>query len=206
MASNPAWRHPLEDWRSAIDGWVARAQGENLLAVDIFYDFARVAGDQDLARALRGHAMAAAAGGTALVRNMAQALEDVTAPLGLFGGIRTVQGRVDLKLHGLFPLVAGARALALKLGSAETSTAARLSAAAEAGSINTADLEGLLEAQALFMDLILKQQILDMKAGGAPGTKIEVAGLSPGRKRLLKLCLKRAADMAVTARAALSRE
>lgn len=124
-----------------------------------------------------------------LPRMMAQELERVRVPLTLFGGFRKRDGRLDLKLDGLFPLVAGARAMALRHGvghdSAATSTAARLEGLAAAGLLGEADLAGLLEARRLFMALILEQQLVDLRAGGAPGTRVELARLSsPVRSRL----------------------
>src|SRR5690606_32195369 len=57
MAMNEAWRRSLADWRRQIDRWVAKAEGESLLNVDIFYDFQPVYGDRALAEALRTHAV-----------------------------------------------------------------------------------------------------------------------------------------------------
>ncbi len=200
MAARPAWRHGLEDWCRTVDSWTARAEGENLLAVDIFYDFRVAHGDVALAERLRAHAMEAARR-PMLTRMMVQELEGKAAPIGLFGNIRTGEGdRLDLKLHGLFPLVAGVRAMALKKGVAATSTAARLEAVAELGVIAEDDRSGLLEARELFMSLILEQQIADMRAGGTPGTKVEIGRLSRPRKRRLKEALRRAAAIAVTSR------
>jgi signal-transduction protein with cAMP-binding, CBS, and nucleotidyltransferase domain len=44
MASNPGWRGNLDQWRRRIDGWVESPSPEDLLWVDIFYDFQPVFG------------------------------------------------------------------------------------------------------------------------------------------------------------------
>jgi DNA polymerase-3 subunit epsilon/CBS domain-containing protein len=121
---------------------------------------------------------------------MAQELEQVRVPLTLFGGFREREGRLDLKLNGLFPLVAGARAMALRHGVAETSTAARLEGLAAAGLLGEADLAGLLEARRLFMTLILEQQLVDLRAGGTPGTRVEVARLASSVRSRLRRALR----------------
>lgn len=198
MASNPQWRRNLAEWERALEDWTRRAEGENLLSVDIFYDFVRVHGEPDLAESLRGLATRAAQR-PMLPRMLAQQLEGIRAPIGVFGSLLGVEGRLDLKMHGLFPIVAGARAMALRHGVAATATADRLRAVAAEGLIGEEDLAGLLEAQELFMTLILEQQLRDLRAGGRAGTRIELARLTPVRRRRLKEALRRAALIAHTA-------
>lgn len=194
MASRPAWRHSLEGWRQTIEGWVQQAEGENLLAVDIFYDFRRVYGDISLADALRESAMAAAAR-PMLPRMMAMELQGRRSPVGLFGGFRTEGGRFDLKLNGLFPIVAGARALALRHGIAETATDARLRAVSGRGLLAEEDLAGLIEAREILTGLMLAQQVRDITAGADPGNRVAVAVLSRSERVRLRRALRRAAAM-----------
>ena len=108
--------------------------------------------------------------------------ETVGSVLGLFGGIRTKKGRLDLKLNGLLPLVSGARVLALKSGSLRTATAERIAEASAAGLIAESDAALLTESHELIMRLILDQQIIDIGQGLAPGSKVEVKRL-PRRTR-----------------------
>ncbi len=190
MAMDPAWRHNLAGWRRRIDGWVGARDGESLLSVDIFYDFAPVEGDRGLAEALRAHAMAVARSSPMFLALLAQELKDMGAPIGLFGRFATENGRVDLKAGGLLPLVSGARVLALKRGVAATATAARLQAAAEAGLLNDADLATLGEAHELLAGLVLDQQIADIAAGLAPSTRVEVKRLTGVERRRLRAALK----------------
>ncbi|MEX0808186.1 MAG: DUF294 nucleotidyltransferase-like domain-containing protein [Dongiaceae bacterium] len=192
MASNPAWRGSLDDWRVRIDGWIARATEENLLSVDIFYDFEPVEGDRALAGTLRKHAAEAGRTRPFLIM-LAKELGAGGSPVGFLGGLKTEDGRIDIKLHGLFPIVAGARVLALKLGSTETSTMARLHTALDAAIITDEDFHALDEAQALFLRLILDQQILDIEAGLAPGVRVDVRRLGGVARRRLKAALRETA-------------
>ncbi|MEX2200404.1 MAG: DUF294 nucleotidyltransferase-like domain-containing protein [Dongiaceae bacterium] len=189
MASNPAWRGSLADWHTRIDGWITRATEENLLSVDIFYDFEPVHGDRALAAKLRDHAAEAGRARPFLVM-LARELGAGGTPLGFFGGLKTEQGRLDLKLHGLFPIVAGARVLALKLGEVQTSTLERLRAATTAGIIAEDDFAALDHAQALFLRLILDQQILDIEAGLAPTVRVDIRRLGGVVRRRLKEALR----------------
>lgn len=195
MAARAEWRHTLAGWRERIARWVARAEGESLLAVDIFFDFAPVAGDTRLAATLRAEATTAARA-PMLLSMLAHELTGFTPPIGLFGRIETEQGRVDLKLNGLHPIVAAARVLALKHGVAETTTAVRLERAHAAGAIPESDLVPIGAAHEFLMRLVLEQQIADLAAGRAPGTKVAVGALSTYRVGQLKDALRRAAAFA----------
>jgi len=190
MASNPAWRGNLADWRNRIDAWVSRATEENLLSVDIFYDFLPVYGDRALAQSLRDHAAEAGRTRPFLVM-LSKELGAGGSPVGFLGGLKTENGRVDVKLHGLFPIVAGARVLALKLGATETATRARPAAALAAGIITEEDFDALERAQALFLRLILDQQIADIEAGQAPTVRVDVRRLGSVARRQLKEALRR---------------
>ncbi|MGH6719533.1 MAG: DUF294 nucleotidyltransferase-like domain-containing protein, partial [Alphaproteobacteria bacterium] len=197
MAARPAWRDTPAGWRDRIAGWVARAAGETVVAVDIFYDFAAVAGDARLADDLRVEAMRAAR--SPMLRKMlALELHGFTAPIGLLGRLGTEQGRLDLKPNGLHPIVAGARVLALGHGIAATATAERLALAHRAGAIEEADLAPVVQAHERFLRLVLEQQIADLAAGVPPSNTVAIARLTPYALDGLKDALRHAASFADT--------
>ncbi len=188
MASNPEWRRSIDDWQMVIAGWATRADGASLLNVDIFFDLVHVHGDRILTDRLRSLALETART-PVLPRMMAEQLQTWVSPRGFLGGLKTKDGRLDLKIGGLFPLVAGARAMALRHGIEATSTAMRLAALVELGKIARADLLAFTEAHEVFLDLMVRQQIRDLEAGVPPGPGIDVAQLSPRQKRSLRRCL-----------------
>ncbi len=203
MAAKPAWRHTLADWGRLIDSWTTAPQPERLLSIDIFYDFVPVAGDLALASALAELARRAALQ-PALTKVMALQIARPAPPLGLLGGFRTQDGRIDLKLNGLYPLVAGARTLALADGVAARGTLPRLAAARAAGRLNDSDHDHWVDDLLLFQDLILRQQVADLGAGRAPGSRVVVEGLAPARQAALKAALKRVTQVAETVTDALT--
>lgn len=197
MASNPAWRHGLEGWRAQLRRWVGSAGPQDLLEVDVFFDFIPVFGDRALADALRAEALEVARD-IGFLKNLGAELERASAPLGLFGGFRTEDGRVDLKLGALWPVVAGARVLALRHGVAATGTLARLAVAGEGDGAALGDLFTLAAR------LTLDQQIADAATGAAPGPRVDVTRLDRPTRRRLREALKAVALVPEVVRAGLS--
>jgi len=190
MASNPAWRHGLEQWRAQVARWIDRPEGESLLSVDIFYDFRRAHGDPALADALRAAAAAMAASTPSFLRLLAKEAGEAGSALTMLGRFRAEEGRIDLKKGGLFPIVAFARVAALRHGILETATADRLAGAAKAGAIQEEEAQRLRQAQETLLRFVLEQQLADIAAGIAPSTRVELQRLSRRDRALLKETLK----------------
>jgi CBS domain-containing protein len=189
MAREPAFRGALSTWRRRIDGWIAKTRPEDLLAVDIFFDFRAVAGDMALAERLRGEALAAAARTPTLAKLLAAELEGWGPPLGMFGGWQLVNGRVDLKRGGVFPIVAAARCLKLRHGLGGASTPERLAAAREAALGSPQDLIALDTAHGLVLDALLRQQLADIASGHPPSNLVDPALLGKASAERLRSSL-----------------
>jgi CBS domain-containing protein len=190
MARNPEWRHTREGWRQQVDQWISRKEGESLLNIDIFFDLQPVHGDFALAEDLRAYALRAAAGAPLFLRLLAADLERMRAPIGFFGQIRVKNGRFDIKMGGLFPLVTAARVLAIRNRVAALSTAERLAALVAHNALGAADAERLGGAHRLLTEIHLEQQIADFGAGHPPGNLVDPRRLPSARRRLLKQALQ----------------
>jgi signal-transduction protein with cAMP-binding, CBS, and nucleotidyltransferase domain len=103
----------------------------------------------------------------------------------MLGRFRTENGRIDLKKTGLFGVVTTARVLAIRHHLLERATPARLAAIAALGRGGADDLDAMARAQALFLDLILAQQLEDMRAGLPPGNKVAVKRLAREQRSAL---------------------
>jgi DNA polymerase-3 subunit epsilon/CBS domain-containing protein len=178
MAKNPAFRGSLATWRARVAGWISRTTPDDLLAVDIFFDFRAVHGDTALATALKSDATEAAARGQTLAKLLGEEVGRYQPPLNLFGGLKLEEGRVDLKKGGLFAAVAAARCLALRHGLPERSTPARLAAIRARGIGSDADLAKVAAAHALVVGALLEQQLIDIAAGRAPSNLVAPATLA----------------------------
>lgn len=186
MARNPGFRGSIADWRGRIADWVGRTRPEDLLAVDIFFDFRAVHGDMELADTLFAEAYEAAHGAPMLAKLLAEEIGGHSPPLTLFGGLRLTEGRVDLKLGGLFPVVAAARCLALRHDIRLRSTRERLQALRERKIGAGEDLERWLDAHGVILDAILRQQIIDLAAGRPPGSRVDPSILGKAGQARLK--------------------
>jgi signal-transduction protein with cAMP-binding, CBS, and nucleotidyltransferase domain len=189
MASNRNLRHNPAGWRNNLDAWFERPEPRAILNADIFYDFTPVAGDFALATDLRTYAMRVRHA-RLFLNLMAQEFGDKSAALGWFGRFKTRKGRIDLKVGGLFPIVAGGRVLALRLGRADLSSRERWAAAHTAGIIEEDDLVRLLDAHEMILELILDQQLADLAKGQAAGSQVEVRRLLELEQDRLKQALR----------------
>lgn len=186
MAGRPDWNGTLDAWRQRIRGWTETVDPQDLLAVDIFFDFRFVEGDAALAATLRREALAAAHEALPMIKLLANQIGSWSPPVGFLGRIQAEDGRADLKRGGLFPVVALARCLALSHGIAHRNTADRLRALREMQIGADRDLAMLEEAQAALAGFILRQQLTDIAEGLPPSTSVELRRLSKAEQGELR--------------------
>ncbi len=189
MARNAGWRGSVATWKARIDDWVLRSSPADLLNVDIFFDERAVHGETALARELFDHAFAAGRDQRHFPVLLGERIAQTGTPFTLLGGIRTQDGRIDLKRHGLFPIVSFARAVAIRHDLRHRGTRTRLEAAIAQEIGNADELRALLDAQALFLTLMLAQQSRDLAEGIPVSNKVATGGLGRDRTDALKRAL-----------------
>ncbi|MHA1530017.1 MAG: DUF294 nucleotidyltransferase-like domain-containing protein [Alphaproteobacteria bacterium] len=205
MARNRAWRKRLAGWRAQVDAWVASPKPENLLNVDIFFDFAPVLGSDALAWELRAHALDDAKRARVLIRALAENAGGHGVTLGMFGGFRKDKnGRTDLKAGALLALVSGARVMALAHHVGATATPERLMRASEKAGAGAADARMLVDIHEMVLRLILTQQIEDIAAGIPPSNTVDTARLGRDQRKTLKHAVERLDVMAEMVRGMLA--
>ena len=176
MAKNAAWRRSEAAWRKEIESWVNRQDPDSLLYIDIFYDAVTVYGDEDLGRRVWEHAFDLGSRSPSFLRALEGTIAGWQPPLGLLGGFQTGSDeRVDLKLRGLFPIVAAARILAIKSNAFARSTTERLQQAAGAETISEEAAQSLQRAYLTILTAILRQQLEDVEQGRSPGPRVDPA-------------------------------
>lgn len=194
MAMNPLWRKTLPQWQRQFDYWAYRRAGAALLFSDIAFDFRAAAGDPAPAEALREHLGQLLKASPALLAAMAAQNQSLTVGLTLWGGFTDDEPgpgtRTDFKLHGLMPLVAAARLMALRDAVAETGTVERLAALATRGTLRAAEAAELIGAFDLLLDTVLRQQLTDHAAGLPPGNLVDTEPLPKAERARLRDALK----------------
>jgi DNA polymerase-3 subunit epsilon/CBS domain-containing protein len=190
MARNPQWRGSLATWRERIGGWIGRTNPQDLLSVDIFFDMRAVQGDAGLCANIWRYAFDIARDQTVFAKLLVEAAGTVERGLGLFGGFRTTEGRIDLKKTGLFGIVTAARALAIRHHLLEHSTRARLIGIKTLAIGAAGDLDALIAAQETLLDLLLAQQVEDLECGRPPSNAVAVKRLSARDRERLRSALE----------------
>lgn len=206
MASNALFRGSLATWRERVGTWLTRASPEDLLAVDILFDFRAVHGQRALAAALFTQAWAAAGRReTGFLKQLAENAGETVSMVGFLGRIRIDQdGRIDLKRAVLKGLVTAARVLALHQGVATHATADRLAGLISFGTMSRVDLGALDHDHELVLRLILDQQLEDIKAGAPPDNRVLLHRIAKKDRDALKDALNRQTQLADMLRSALS--
>jgi CBS domain-containing protein len=195
MARNPQWRGSVATWHTRIGKWIQRSNPKDLLSVDIFFDLRGVHGDASLANRLHKDAFDAADGQWAFAKLLAESAGSIEPGLNFIGRFRTTEGRIDLKKAGLFGIVTSARTLAICHHVVERSTPARLAGIKALGLGGAHDLDALVEAQGVFLELLLDQQIEDMDHGAPASNAVAIKRLSQRDRDRLRSALHSVAQL-----------
>lgn len=155
MATNPACRGSVSEWRARFQGWVVRADPKTLMEAATFFDLRAAAGDPALVSGLKLHIGQLVGAHHRFLPYLAREVFAAPPPLGLLRGIIAERdGRFDLKGRGTRAIIAAARVLALDVGDRSSGTLDRLRAvgAAEPG------LADLCAAAQAAMRLLLRHR------------------------------------------------
>ena len=185
MSNNPKWCRSLSGWRKAVDGWVTHTTPEDMLSVDIFFDFQPVHGDMHLAAKLQKAILVAQTRQVAFLKSLAGNVNGGSAGVSVFGKFKTESGRFNVKRHLLLSLIETLRVLSVSRGIDKKSSAARAEALHHSGTVPP-EVPLLAEDIHFAIKLVLRQQIEDISVGLSPGTGIKVSNLSANEQRLLK--------------------
>ncbi len=185
MARN--WNGTLVDWTRRFEEWVDEPSPEALLRAAIFFDFRRVAGTLDVSP-LDG-ILAGAAQKPAFVRFLARAALEFKPPPLL---VLTLRGKstVDLKLHGIAPIVLLARCYGLEIGGGDRNTVARLERAAKEGRLPEDTFAAAAEAYRFLLGLRLRLQLERIAKGEPPSSAVPLAELTPIERSHVKDALR----------------
>jgi DNA polymerase-3 subunit epsilon/CBS domain-containing protein len=190
MAVDSDWRQSVRGWKRRIGEWVARSRPRDLLNVDIFFDLLPVHGTAALADEIWRHAYETGGRAADFAKLLAEAGAGFEPPISLFGGFRSAEGRVDLKLGGLLPIVSSARVLSIRHHVLARSTPERIAGVRALDLGAASDLDQLIRVHRLIIDCLLRQQLEDIEAGVPPSNRVDVRRLSRPQRSELRDALK----------------
>ena len=185
MSRNDEWCRSLAEWRQAIGRWVRRGHPRDLLNVDIFFDFEPVYGSAALAGQLQTALCGRATRRSDFLKLLSRNVAGHAGGRTFLGGLRTENGRFNMKRHLSLPLVETLRVLAISRGITVRSSAERAAALAARDDIPP-EVGRLGEDVAVVLRLVLRQQIADIAAGRQPGNEVDLKRLSASETGLVK--------------------
>jgi len=191
MASNPKWRQPLATWKKYFNQWITVPEEMALMHANIFFDLRCVYGDSGLVDELKESIRGDAKRNELFLALMAKNAMNFQPPLGFFRQFVLEKSgehknTLDIKKHGIMPIVEIARIRALAAGEIRITTRNRLRAAAAAGEITEPDAASLIDALDFIEKLRVEHQNRQLHAGKRPDNHLSPADLSSLVRQNLK--------------------
>ncbi|HEY6005648.1 MAG TPA: DUF294 nucleotidyltransferase-like domain-containing protein [Anaeromyxobacter sp.] len=178
------WHGPLSEWKQRFEGWIDVPTPQALLVASIFFDFRRVGGTLDLEPLevlLEG-----AARRTPFLRLLAADALGMHPPPMLLLRLRGESSVVDLKAHGISPIVALARRFGLEARARTRGTIARLERAVRAGLLEAEAGATISETYRFLLGLRLRLQLRMAAEGASITSKVRLAELGEIERSRLK--------------------
>jgi CBS domain-containing protein len=182
MVTNPLWCQSLATFRETVGHWLYGAEPDGKMNLAIFLDARAVSGDATLLTNAREHALKLAIGSNTFVGQMASAINQFSEPpSGWWNRLTHLQFKepetFDLKKIGTFPIVHGARVLALDHRIDALGTVERLQAMANEFHVAPALVRDLIETLHMLMALKLRNNLRQISLGQPVSNLVELSSL-----------------------------
>jgi CBS domain-containing protein len=182
MVTNPSWCQSLTSFRQTIGRWLYGADPEGQMNLAIFMDARAVAGDASLLANLRDDALTMTIGSETFIAIMTSAIDQFQEPSSAWWNLLPLlhsrePETFDLKKIGTFPIVHGARALALEYRLEALGTVERLQALANLQVLPAALVRDLVETLRMLMTLKLRNNLRQRALGQTISNLVELSSL-----------------------------
>ncbi len=183
MAENEDMRRSLDGWVARFRAWMADPGVEGSVFASILFDYRHVAGPLAVVPQLDDMLRTASEHPTFL-RHLSHRALDERPPTGFFRHLVVEArgehaGTLDVKRRGIMLITELARGFALRAGSVQKETLARLGAAASSGLLDGDLARGLEEAFRLLWELRLEHQVARVRQGLDPDDHVDPGSLGP---------------------------
>ncbi len=199
MAKNPRWNLSQSKWRDQFIYWVHNADPQQLLELNMLFDFRAVSGEKQFARDLRTWVFEQMQEYPLFFLHFAQNALLYKPPLSLLGNIQatsTDDGRKAVSLkEALMPIVNFARLYALKNQIDSTNTLDRLAELRERGIITSESYEQIVPDYETLMRIRLQRQANAMEENHKPSNLILPQQLTSAEEMKLKRLFSATEDL-----------
>ncbi len=211
MATNPLWRKSLPEWKEQVQNWITNFNEQNLIYIDMLYDFRSVYGKPELAEDLRNFIFEKLVD-KKILKLLFKNEEDRRAGLTFFGGFRLEKndkenkGLLNLKGAGTLPLVESVRIYSIKYQINENSTSARIEELKKKKIFTDDEADFFQSAHRFLTFILLKEQVASAKEGKPIKNFIDPKELLQRERDLLKIYLKKINELKIRVRGDISEE
>jgi len=207
MASNPQWRRPVQSWRANFLDWIERTDHKTVTLAANFFDMRTVWGDEPLRARLMAEILPRCVGQKVFQAYLAGHALGNQPPLGFFRNFVLVrsgahEGTLDIKRHGLLPIVDLARVYALSCGLEAVGTLQRLQGSVERGSLTAEGSESLQAAFEFIWTIRARHQAAQLRSNEPVDNFVAPDALTETERRHLKDAFAAIATMQNALRAA----
>jgi CBS domain-containing protein len=191
MASNSQWRQPLAVWRGYFTAWLEKTDHKAAMLAANFFDMRTIWGEDELRQRLMAQVLPRCRGEKVFLSYMASHALGNRPPLGFFRNFVLVrsgehEGAVDLKRHGLLPIVDLARVYALAGGVESVGTLERLQGSLAADTLSEEGSENLAAAFEFISMIRATHQAEQLRGGGEVDNYVMPDALTTMERRHLK--------------------
>ena len=211
MATNPMWRKSLPEWKEQVQDWITNFNEQNLIYVDMLYDFRSVYGKPELADDLRNFIFDKLVNNK-ILKFLFKNEEGRRAGLTFFGGFKLEKndkenkGLLNLKGAGTLPLVESVRIYSIKHRINKNTTAARIEELTKKNVFTNDEADFFQNAHRFLTYILLKDQVASVQEGKPVKSFIDPKKLLEREKDLLKMYLKKINELKIRARGDISEE
>ena len=211
MATNPMWRKSLPEWKNQVQSWVENLSEQNLIYVDMLYDFRSVFGKPELADELRAFIFDKLINKKVL-KFLFKNEENRQAGLTFFNNFILEKkdpenkGLLDLKGAGTLPLVETVRIYSIKNRVNRANTLARIEELNQLKVFDDHERDFIESGHRFLTYILLKNQVSLAKQGLPIKNFINPKNLLLREKELLKIYLKKINELKTRAKADISEE
>ena len=199
MAKNPRWNLPRAVWRQQFSHWIHNAEAQELLELNMLFDFRSVHGEEQFARDLRAWVFDQMEQYPLFFLHFAQNALLYKPPLSWAGNLQTTSsadGAKTLSLkEALMPIVNFSRLYALRHRIDATNTLDRLSELYEKGVLSRDAFEHMVPDYETLMRIRLRRQAVALEQGKEPSNLITPDELTSGEEARLKRLFSLSADL-----------